>query len=274
MTVGRVGADDDDHVRLHDRIERLRAGGFADRVLQAIAGRRMADARAGVDVVVAEGGAHELLDEERLLRSCSAMTGCRRCCRGRTSPECAGTRDATWPIASSHVTSSHGSSIDFRIERRRDPIGMRRVPEGEPSLHAGVPVVGVTIPVRRHPHDRVALDLGLERTADAAIRTGRRHHAVGGADLDQRLLGQRHGRARFDAGAARHAFRLHERLVLAGGDLRSESAALDRQRERALHLVARAHAARADDAHRRVEDEVEVARVLGGAGGGSWPLNP
>ena len=32
-------------------------------------------------------------------------------------------------------------------------------------------------------------------------------------------------------------------------DLRVEAAALDRQRERALHFVARAHAARADDAH-------------------------
>ena len=34
---------------------------------QAVAGRRMADARAGVDVVVAEAGAHQLLDEVHLL---------------------------------------------------------------------------------------------------------------------------------------------------------------------------------------------------------------
>ena len=62
--VGRVGADDHDHVGLVDRVEILRAGRGAERRLQAIAGGRMADARAGVDVVVAEGGAHHLLHQE------------------------------------------------------------------------------------------------------------------------------------------------------------------------------------------------------------------
>ncbi len=63
MAIGRIRADDHDDVGLHDRIEILRAGRFAERVLESVAGRRMADARAGVDVVVAESGAHELLHE-------------------------------------------------------------------------------------------------------------------------------------------------------------------------------------------------------------------
>ena len=46
-----------------DRVEVLRAGRLAERLLQAVAGGRVADAGAGVDVVVAEGGAHQLLDE-------------------------------------------------------------------------------------------------------------------------------------------------------------------------------------------------------------------
>ena len=46
----------------------------------------------------------------------------------------------------------------------------------------------------------------------------------------------------------------------------------DRQRERALHLVARAHAARADDAQRRVECEVRVAGVLARRRRGSAPF--
>ena len=56
MTVGRVGADDHDDVGLLDAVEILRAGGRAECRLQAIAGRRMADAGASVDIVVAEAG--------------------------------------------------------------------------------------------------------------------------------------------------------------------------------------------------------------------------
>ena len=67
MAVGRIGADDHDHVGLLDRVEVLRAGRGAVGGLQAIAGRRVAHARAGVDIVVAEGRAHELLHQEGLL---------------------------------------------------------------------------------------------------------------------------------------------------------------------------------------------------------------
>ena len=53
-------------IGLHDGRERLRTGRLAQRVLQAVAGRGMTHARAGVDVVVAERRAHQLLDEIRL----------------------------------------------------------------------------------------------------------------------------------------------------------------------------------------------------------------
>ena len=49
------------------RVEILRAGRGAEGRLQAIAGRRVADARAGIDIVVAEAGADQLLDEIGLL---------------------------------------------------------------------------------------------------------------------------------------------------------------------------------------------------------------
>jgi hypothetical protein len=64
VAFGGVGADYHDHIGLHHRVEGLGAGRFAQRVLQAIAGGRMADAGAGVDVVVAERGAHQLLHQE------------------------------------------------------------------------------------------------------------------------------------------------------------------------------------------------------------------
>lgn len=67
MPVGRVGADDDDDIGMLDRVEILRAGRGAERLAEAVAGRRMADAGAGIDIVIAETGADQLLDEEGLL---------------------------------------------------------------------------------------------------------------------------------------------------------------------------------------------------------------
>ena len=45
-------------------------------------------------------------------------------------------------------------------------------------------------------------------------------------------------------------------------DMRGEAAAVDGQREGALHLLAGAHAARADDAFGGIEGEIGVGRVL------------
>jgi hypothetical protein len=67
VTVGRVGADDDDHVGVLDGIEILGAGRGAESLAEAVAGGRMADAGAGVDIVVAEAGADQLLHQEGLL---------------------------------------------------------------------------------------------------------------------------------------------------------------------------------------------------------------
>src|SRR5690606_37764102 len=44
-------------------LESLRASGFAHRDFQAITGRRVADASAGIDVVVAECCTHQLLHQ-------------------------------------------------------------------------------------------------------------------------------------------------------------------------------------------------------------------
>ena len=67
MGVGRIGADHDHDVRFIHRLEILRAGRSAEGLRQPVAGRRMANARAGVDVVVAEPGANHLLNQEHFL---------------------------------------------------------------------------------------------------------------------------------------------------------------------------------------------------------------
>ncbi len=83
------------------------------------------------------------------------------------------------------------------------------------------------------------------------------------AELDDGFLRERGGRAGLHAGAAGHAFGIEEVLVHAGGDMRGEAAAVDGQREGALHLFAGAHAARADDALGRIEGEIGIGLVLG-----------
>ena len=67
MRVGRIGADHYDHVGFLNRFEVLRACRRAEGLAEAIACRRMADAGAGVDVVVAEAGAHQLLHQPDFL---------------------------------------------------------------------------------------------------------------------------------------------------------------------------------------------------------------
>src|SRR5690606_32765485 len=132
--------------------------------------------------------------------------------------------------------------------RLRDPVLVGRITEREAALYTGVAVVRMAVLVRHHLHDFLALHLGPERAADAAVRASRDHVMLGLPHVDQRVLGQGRGRAGLHARAARDAFGIEERLILARGDLRLEAAAVDRQRERALHLLAGPHAARADDA--------------------------
>src|SRR5262249_16280338 len=64
-------------------------------------------------------------------------------------------------------------------------------------------------------------------------------------------------------GAAGDTLRIEERPVFACGNLRLETARLNRQREGTLNLIARPHAAGADDAQFRVERKVRIALVPG-----------
>src|ERR1019366_1776410 len=63
MRVGRIAADDQNDVGLVNRVEVLRAGRSAEGLVETVAGRRVTDARAGVDVIVAKAGANKLLNQ-------------------------------------------------------------------------------------------------------------------------------------------------------------------------------------------------------------------
>ena len=122
-------------------------------------------------------------------------------------------------------------------------------------------MIGLAILVRRHANDLVALHLGLEGTADTAVRAGCDNRMIRLAVIDDALLHERRGRACLHAGAAGDTFRAEEVLADTGGDFGVEAAALDGESKRALNLVTGTHTARADDALRGIELEIGVAGV-------------
>ena len=167
--------------------------------------------------------------------------------------------EAAWPIASSQRHLAPGIGDLGADHRLGDAVLVGRIAPGEAALDAGMAVVGLAVLVRHHAHHLVALHLGLERAADAAIGAGGDDAVLGLARLDDGLLHQRRGRAGLHAGAAGDAFRVEEVLVLAGGDTTSRSRGRRWSARSALHFLAGAHAARADDAFRGIEGEVGVA---------------
>ena len=257
---GGVGTDDEDDVRLHDAVEGLRTSRLTERVLQAIARGRMADAGAGVDVVVAESRTYQLLDEVDLF---VGATRGRDGTDGLAAVLGLNALHFAGRVVQGFVPAHFAPSVVDAGANHRAAHAVRvgGIAPGKTALHAGMAMVGVAIAVRHHANDGVVLGFCLQRAAHAAIGAGGRHSTRRLADYLQRLLGERTRRAAFHAGAARDALGVDEGFVLAGNDLRIETAALHRQRQRALHFVTSAHAAAAGDAERRVEVEIRVAGV-------------
>src|SRR5271168_5007310 len=121
----------------------------------------MTDSRAGVDVVVAERGEHQLLDEKRFLVGAS---------RGRDRA------DRATPVLFLDAPQLRGRVVDrlaprhftpwlldrLANHRARDAIGMSRVAPREAPLDARMAVVGLPVGIRNHARDKVALHLGAE----------------------------------------------------------------------------------------------------------------
>ena len=261
MRVGRIGADHDDDVGLLDRIEILRSGRRAEGRAQAVAGRRVADARAGIDIVVAEGGADQLLHQEGFFVGAAR----RRDAADRAAPvgrldalELGG--DAPDRFVPGDLAPRIGDLLaDHRLE---DALAVGGVAPGEAALDAGMAAIGLAVLVRHHAHDFVAAHLRLERAADAAIGAGRHHRMFRLADLDDRFLVQRRRSGRPARRRRRRRIRSSKNVSSMPGDNhRVEAAAGDGQREGALHFLAGAHAARADDAFGGIEGEIRIGVV-------------
>ena len=183
VSVGRIGADDHDHVGLFDRVEILRAGRGAVGGLQPIAGRRVADARASIDIVVAERGADQLLHQEGLFVGAARRGDAadRGLAVFRLDALELGGR-VTDRLFPRHFAPRIGDlGADHRLQ---DAVFMRGIAEGEAALDARVAAIGLAVFVGHHAHQLIAAHLRLERAADAAIGARRDHGFVGRADLD------------------------------------------------------------------------------------------
>src|SRR3546814_15694221 len=94
MAIGGIGANDHDHVGELDAVKILRPGRGAEGRLQPITGWRVADACAGIDIVVAKTLPDQLLNEEGLL--VGAARRCDSADRSRSTIGRASCRERGW----------------------------------------------------------------------------------------------------------------------------------------------------------------------------------
>src|SRR5690606_4140229 len=163
--------DDHDDIGLHDRIEGLRTGRFSQGLLQAVAGRRVADAGAGVDVVGAETGAHQFLYDIDFL------VGAARGGDGADSADAMLGFDALQFAGGVADRFFPGDFLPRILDaladhRGRDAVLVRGIAPCKAALYAGVAVVGAAVLARHHADDFLAFHFGIERAADAAVGAG------------------------------------------------------------------------------------------------------
>src|SRR5262249_16991976 len=228
--------------------------------LKAVAGRGVADACAGIDVVIAEASAHKLLHQEGFL--VGAARGGNAADRARSvfrldALELKG-RIIDRLLPGDLVPWAGDLGADHRLQ---DALLVRGIAEGEAALDARMASIGLAVLPWHHAHQLLAAHLGLEGAPDAAIGASGDHGMLGRANVDDALLVERRSGAGLNAGAAGHALRLEERLLLRRRHHGVEAPAGDGQSESALYLLAGAHAARADDALGRLVGEIWIGCI-------------
>src|SRR5690606_949601 len=127
----------------------------------------MADARAGVDIVVAEGGAHEFLHQPGFLVGATRGGDA----ADRVTPVLGlDTAELAGGVRDGFIPGNLAPGIaDLRPDHRRQyAFAMGGVADGKASLDTGMPVIRLAVDVRNHAHDIFAAQLGAERAADTA----------------------------------------------------------------------------------------------------------
>ena len=147
----------------------------------------MADARAGIDVVVAERGADHLLDEPNFF-----IRAARRC----------DAADRVGSVVFLNRLQSLGREVDGRVpgnflpgvigrlpnHRRGNPVLVLCVTPSESTFNAGMTVICHAVFVGNHADNLVALEFRFKGAANAAICTGGKNRPIGYAVINDRFL--------------------------------------------------------------------------------------
>jgi hypothetical protein len=280
VVLGRIGADHDDHVGVPDRGERGGDRARAD-VLQERRHRAgVAKARAVVDVVRAEPGADQLLDEVGLLvrplGRAEAGKRARAVAIADRAQALRGPVQSLLPARLAEMGERIGR-IDVVVDHLRDTVladqrphqamGMIDVVEAEAALDAQPVLVGRAV-APGDVADLVVLDLVGDLAADAAVRAHAVHPAVdlGVADaplVDDRRRHQGAGRTGLHALAARDAGATTHRVVHVEHDLGADVAVRHADDVVDLDFATGAHAEIAMDAGIQVHRHCGMAEVGG-----------
>ena len=170
----RIGPDHNDHIGLFYRIKVLRSSRGAQRLAQAVTRGRVADACAGVGVVVQEDRTGKFLHE------IGFFVGAAR--RGDHADRMApmigndalhAVRGKLHRLGPRHFFPRIVDAV--ADHRAKDAVFVAGIAVSKAALHAGMATVGLAVLVGRHAHQFIAAQFGLERTAHAAIRTSRDH---------------------------------------------------------------------------------------------------
>ena len=170
----RVGADDQNHVGALDVVEGARAAGAPERLAERVRGGGVADTRAVVDVVRADGRAEDALHRVAVL--------VRRTRRREPG-------DRVRPVLGLDAEKLRGDAVERLLpgsdperpaladERRRQAVARARELVREAALEAGVASVRRSV-AGTDRDDASAARVRLEPAADAAVAAGRRDRRV------------------------------------------------------------------------------------------------
>ncbi len=269
----RVGADQEDHLGLHHIADLIRHRSRADAFEQRHDRGGVAQPRAVIHVVRAESGAHQLLEQIRLLVGAlgRAETG------ERNFPVlvpdffelACGKVERFFPARLAEVLERvRGIHGEVRVlghpgladEGLREPLLVMHVVKAVAAFDAQPPVVGRAVGAI-DVEDLVVLDRVSELAADAAIRAHRMHRLVG---LHHPHAARRHqcpGGAGLHALAAGDAGGITHRVVEIEHDLRVLAA--ERVADHVVHLLfaASAHAACALDARIEIDGNAVMRKI-------------
>ena len=173
----------------------------------------MAHSGAGIHIVIAKGGPHQLLDHIGLFIGATA--------RGQPAHRAAtifrlNALKFVGGIFNRLIPRDFLPGICDLLTNHRlgDTVFVGRIAKSKSALDAGMPMIGMTILVGDHANHFGSLHFCFERAANTTVGTGRHDTMFWLALFDHRLFHQGSRRASLNTSTTGHTFRVHERFVL------------------------------------------------------------